>query len=178
MEAAPGAHSGRRWVAVVVLAVTALVVAGLRQHAADPAVLVSAEPAVDARLATPPAAVALTFSGPLDPAATHLEVTGPDGSAVSGDLTVIGDTVEQEVAIAGEGPVLVTYHGVFRDGRKVSGQYEFLVGASSAEGREVAQSDGHSHGAMGPLASLIFLVIFLGGVGVLIVTFSRPRRGG
>jgi methionine-rich copper-binding protein CopC len=170
--------TSRRWAAVLVMALTVLVVWVIRNYdELGPPVLVSAEPAADARVEAPPAEVSLTFVGPVDPVGTHLEVIAPDGSTASfGELMVSGDTVTRAVDLTVEGAVLVTYHGVLRDGRQVTGQHVFQVGEDTGAGQPRVDAAGHAHGEIGPLAAIAFAAIFVSGVAILVMLVGRPGR--
>jgi hypothetical protein len=201
----------RGWTRLALVGLAVVVVAtviGLRLAAggggSGPAALVAAAPSDGAELAAPPAAVSLTFSAAVDAGATHILVVGPDGtSLVTGDPVVRGGTITQPVEIAAAtGRVLVAYHATLRDGREVSGQQQFAVGAA-APGPGVPGSAGapgaavpgvsppptaevalpadpasgvasHDHGAIGPLAAVAALVIVAGGAAVLTMAVRRP----
>lgn len=174
------AKQRNRLLALLGFAVAVLVAFGL----ADPsggsaATLVAAEPADGDRLPAAPPAVTLRFSGPLDPAETHLDVIGPDGPIAVGEAVVRDDTVRQSIELDTAARVLVAYHAVLRDGRQVTGRQEFVVAAGGGEPQAPdppAASAGHSHGEAGPLASLAILLIMVAGVTVLVVAFRTPSR--
>jgi methionine-rich copper-binding protein CopC len=158
--------------------VVAAVVIGLRVNAggpAEPVALMSAAPADGARLDTPPDEVTLTFSAEVDSGQTHVVVVDPGGTVRStGDPVVRGGTVTQPVA-AGDGPLVVAYHAVFRDGRVLSGEQRFTVGPAAAAAPDVAGGP-HDHGGMGPLAAVAALVVMAGGAAVLTLALRRPAR--
>jgi methionine-rich copper-binding protein CopC len=181
-----------RRLAVLGLAlVVAAVVIGLRMNAgggpAEPVALMSAAPADGARLGTSPDQVSLTFSAEVDSGQTHVVVVDPDGTVWStGEPVVRGGTVTQPVDAAGDGPLVVAYHAVFRDGRELAGRQQFVVGAAAGPGvpRDAAEdalavaeaADGHDHGELGPLAAVATLVVMAGGAAVLILALRRPAR--
>jgi methionine-rich copper-binding protein CopC len=180
----------RRLVALGAALVVVAVAFGLRTNAggapAEPVTLVSAEPAGGARLDAPPDQVTLTFSAEVDSGQTHVIVVDPDGTVWStGDPVVRGGTVTQPVDAAGDGPLVVAYHAVFRDGRELSGQQQFVVGAAAGEvppeaaedalaAAEAAEGGLHDHGALGPLAAAAALVIVGAGATVLTLALRRP----
>jgi len=180
----------RRLVALGVALVVTLVALGLRANTgagpAGPVALVSAEPADGSRLDSPPDRVSLTFSAEADATETHVIVVDPAGTVRStGEPVVRGGTVTQPVDVPGDGPLVVAYHAVFRDGRELSGQQQFVVGAATGEvppeaaedalaEAEVADGGRHDHGEPGPLAAAAALVIV--GAGATVLTLAL-RRG-
>jgi methionine-rich copper-binding protein CopC len=170
----------RRLAALGVALAVAAVAFGLRTNAggapAEPVTLVSAAPAGGARLDAPPDQVSLTFSAEVDSGQTHVILVDPDGMVWStGDPVVRGGTVTQPVDAAGDGPLVVAYHAVFRDGRELSGEQWFTVGPAPAAAPDAAAGP-HDHGELGPLAGAAALLIVAGGAGVLTLALRRPAR--
>jgi copper transport protein len=98
------------------------------------AALVRTSPPENAILATPPAAVVLTFSESVRPVAGKVSVIGPDGKrADTGKPNAAGKTVTIPLRPGGaRGTYLVSYRVISADSHPVGGGYSYSVGAPSA----------------------------------------------
>ncbi|MDZ5444403.1 copper resistance protein CopC [Micromonospora sp. 4G57] len=95
------------------------------------AALVSASPANGSRLAAVQPALVLVFDGLVDPGATHLAVTRPDGTpAASETFAVDGRRLTMPLPTALDGAYSVAYHAVFTDGEEASGTIGFGIRAN------------------------------------------------
>ena len=122
---------GLRWLAAGLLTLLALGLAGLTLAAQlRPARLVSTDPPAGTRLTTAPAAVTLTFNGPLDGERTHVWLVGPGGAfAATGAPRYRGNGVEVPVTVAGDGRYRVGYHAQLATGQTATGVVPFTVAA-------------------------------------------------
>jgi methionine-rich copper-binding protein CopC len=102
--------------------------------------LVSSDPAADATLAAPPAALRLTFSEAPELAVTTVRLQGPGGHAVAlgrlararGDRTTVVATPRAPIA---HGRYEVTWRTMAHDGHAMHGTFHFTVAGA-----------GHDHG--------------------------------
>jgi copper resistance protein C len=181
-EQAPGARDWLRLVpggAVLVLVASVLVLAAT--VASRPARLDAADPADLARLAAPPVAVTLSFSGRLDPREVHVGVYDAAGRSVGAAAeTVDREMVRRPVAIRRPGDYRVTYHAVFGDGRSTTGTLHFTITTPTTQPPAAIPAapnqSGHSH----PADPLTIVVIGLDTAAVTLaavaITARRRRR--
>jgi methionine-rich copper-binding protein CopC len=119
----------------------------VRGRPAPAATLVSESPDDGGRVGTAPAAVTLTFSGPVDRSLSHLSVTAagsPAASVADGSFSVDGDQLRQPVAIKADGGYQVAYHAVLTNGQEVSGAVGFGVN-DAAPPPDPTAATGHEH---------------------------------
>ncbi|MFI5231642.1 MAG: copper resistance protein CopC [Gemmatimonadales bacterium] len=133
------------------LAAAALVL-GVRAVAEAHAMLVSAEPAAGAHLASAPSRVRLVFSEALELSLAELSLTDDSGRTVR--LKATGDPRDVHALIApvasiAPGSYRVTWRVVSADGHPVEGSYVFTIGAAAAA-PPPAQDLGASRAAWGP----------------------------
>jgi copper transport protein len=113
--------------------------------------LVSAQPAANAQLASPPASVRLEFSEPVEPEVAHVSIVRADGRGVA--LSVANDPHDAHILVAppgdiGSGTVRVVWHVVSEDGHPVGGTFVFTVGSATAPPSE-AQAE-RAESVLGP----------------------------
>lgn len=122
----------------------ALAAAGAPRPAAAHAALTAADPAPDALLATPPEAVALTFSEEVTAAGPGITVIAPSGKSASrGPARAQGRRLTVEVAAAAEGTYLVRWQVIAEDTHPARGSFAFSVG------RRGPAPSGHLDGDVG-----------------------------
>ncbi|MBQ1044337.1 MULTISPECIES: copper resistance CopC family protein [unclassified Micromonospora] len=182
---------GLRWLAAGLLTLLALGLAGLTVAAQlRPARLVSTDPPAGARLTTAPAAVTLTFNGPLDGEQTHVWLVGPGGAfAATGAPRYRGDGVELPVTIVGDGHYRVGYHAQLATGQTATGVVPFTVAAGLVAPSRAApavsppvtappdgSAGGGHHGGTGGAAGLALLLAPVVTGAVLLVLMARGRR--
>ncbi|WP_089158388.1 copper resistance CopC family protein [Micromonospora sp. NBS 11-29] len=191
-DAGGGGAPVARWrrVAAVSVALLAVAVVALGVTVARrPARLESLDPADGARLATAPASVTLSFTGRVDPREVHVSVVGAGGRLPAGAARVDGRTVTLPLPPAGPGGYRLGYHVLLGDGREVSGQAGYRVGADGGSAADAgsgpdvtaapdsaAGTGGHDHFGSGPLTVgvLVFVTVLTGfAVAVLL---GRPAR--
>jgi len=105
--------------------------------------LVSSDPAADATLAAPPAALRLTFSEAPELAVTTVRLKGPGDHAVAmnrlvrapGDRATVVATPRAPLALLGHGRYEVTWRTMAHDGHAMHGTFHFTVAGP-----------GHDHG--------------------------------
>ncbi|HEY3260869.1 MAG TPA: copper resistance protein CopC [Pseudonocardiaceae bacterium] len=139
------------------------------------ATLSTASPPYDAHLATPPAAISLTFSTAV--AQAHVDVSG----AVTGTPAVTDQrTVTVPVTITAAGRYLVAYHVITTEGGELSGTLPFTVGDGSAAAAAAGPSEpasAHHHGQIDRLTAAVIavnlLVVLV--LGALFVLRGRRR---
>jgi methionine-rich copper-binding protein CopC len=171
----------RAWAAVATAVLALAVLGGLLPRVTGPRTpTATVSPADDSRLRSAPAAVSLTVDGPVDPAGTHLSVTGPDGRpAATLAPSVDGDVVTQRMSIRTPGGYRVAYHVTLRDGRSTFGESTFdvgQVGGTDAAAPDPAAAGDHRHDRMTGLdLALLTLDALLVAV-VLVVLIRGPRR--
>jgi methionine-rich copper-binding protein CopC len=81
-------------------------------------------------LVTSPQNVSLTFSKPIEPAFSGIEVFHQDGSKVSEEITFSEDNMKIQVGLKGtlaSGEYTVKWKCMSLDGHSKSGQYKFTV---------------------------------------------------
>jgi copper transport protein len=129
---APGRHAARvrRGFLALVAALALVFVMPVLAYAH--ATLVSADPAVDGKVATSPMHVRLQFSEELEPSLGRISIVGPDGKVIS--LKVSGDPHDVNALIAplhtalAPGGYRVNWRIVSADGHPVDGSYVCTVG--------------------------------------------------
>ncbi|MEU8006252.1 copper resistance CopC family protein [Catellatospora sp. NPDC049111] len=94
--------------------------------------LVEASPKKNATLTAAPAAVKLTFLATLKSDGTKLTVTGPDGGAAAGPVTVSGKAVSVPFTGAAGGAYTVAYEVLSKDGHLVKGSYKFSLAVAES----------------------------------------------
>ncbi|MFC7248127.1 copper resistance CopC family protein [Catellatospora aurea] len=94
--------------------------------------LVEASPKKNATLTAAPAAVKLTFLATLKSDGTKLTVTGPDGGAAAGPVTVSGKAVSVPFTGAAGGDYTVAYEVLSKDGHLVKGSYKFSLAVAES----------------------------------------------
>ncbi|MFG1723016.1 copper resistance CopC family protein [Micromonospora chalcea] len=182
---------GLRWLAAGLLTLLALGLAGLTLAAQlRPARLVSTDPPAGTRLTTAPAAVTLTFNGPLDGERTHVWLVGPGGAfAATGAPRYRGNGVELPVTVAGDGRYRVGYHAQLATGQTATGVVPFTVAAGLVAPPRAApavsppvtappdgSAGGGHHGGTGGAAGLALLLAPVVTGAVLLVLMARGRR--
>jgi len=108
-------------------AVTAAWALAVAPPASAHAHLTAMQPAIDATVSGPPAAVVLTFDEAVHTSFAVVTITGPDGRRCDvGTPTVVDGTVTQGVSpLPGSGSYTVAYRVVSADGHPVSAQERF-----------------------------------------------------
>jgi methionine-rich copper-binding protein CopC len=174
---------------VAVATVVVLVVTLAVSVASKPARLVTAVPAPEATLATPPTRVSLTFSTTIDPARSHVAVGGTAGTPVGcGAAVVSGNTVALPVVLVDPGTYLVAFHVVTGDGHEVVGETRFVVttgragvprpepcaAGEASDLRSAYGTGAHDHGDVDPL-SLVVILLDTALIVVVVVLLFRPR---
>jgi methionine-rich copper-binding protein CopC len=152
--------------------------------------LTGSDPPDRAALASPPAAVELTFSSPPDVSASHVRVLDDSGSPVNSApaTRARGNAIRQPVGIAGAGNLTVAYHALLADGSEASGLLRFSVGTGvpppalgggvreAVEAAAVEAAGGeHGHG-IDPFSAVLLAVNGLVVVGVVLLLFLRRPR--
>ncbi|MFF0723122.1 copper resistance CopC family protein [Micromonospora sp. NPDC003816] len=182
---------GLRWLAAGLLTLLALGLAGLALAAQlRPARLVTTDPPAGARLTTAPAAVTLTFNGPLDAERTHVWLIGPGGAfGATGAPRYRDNSVEVPVTVLGDGRYRVGYHAQLATGQTATGGVPFTVAAglgappqatAAASPPATAPPDGSAgaghHGGTGGTTGLALLLVPVVTGAVLLVLMARGRR--
>ena len=113
--------------------VVSAIVAGTAGPAAAHAVLLRTDPSPQTTVKTPPAAVRLRFSEPVEVAFGAVRVFDVDGKRVdNGKITTAAGRREVVVPAAmPEGTFTVTWRVVSTDGHRITGGFQFYVGAPS-----------------------------------------------
>ena len=149
LQPRPGRHAA--WALLVGLlmggALTVLGAGAAQAHAT----LVSISPATGATLTSPPKAVVLTFSGPLEASLTTVVVTDGNGRQVSvGSPTIAGGVVTERLRTdLVSGPYAVAFRIISTDGHPVADVSAFTLelpggggsGAASAPSSDPPTSD-------------------------------------
>lgn len=94
--------------------------------------LLGSDPAADATLDAPPAALTLTFSGAIstEPGASEVQVTDAAGTSLTaGDPTAQDNVLTQPLSDEAAGAITVLWKVVSSDGHPISGEYSFTVNA-------------------------------------------------
>lgn len=154
--------------------------------------LVGSDPANDARVSSPPGAVALTFSEDINPAFATVVVHSADGrNWVSGQARVDGPrlTADMGPERLPNGKYTVGYRVVSADGHPVSGSYSFtVVGApdqpssattSATAAPSTSATPAPSTASSGPDTKTSLLTAAVAGLavgGVIAFWQSRKRR--
>lgn len=94
--------------------------------------LVEASPAKNATLTAAPKAVTLKFLATLKSDGTKLSVTGADGVASVGAVTVTGKTVSAPFTGTAGGAYTVAYEVSSQDGHLVEGSYKFTLAVAES----------------------------------------------
>lgn len=150
--------------------------------------LVGTVPADGTTVATPPAAVVLTFNEPALATGTKVLVTGPDGSATEGDPKLVDTTVQQGLRPGlPAGNYSVEWRVTSADGHPINGAFTFTVTTGAAgsasstpqtsgtAATQPVEIDGGTGGSSGRL--WLLAIIPVGLAGVLGWRFSRrPGR--
>ncbi|MQS10747.1 copper resistance protein CopC [Streptomyces kaniharaensis] len=186
-SAPPAVRSFQRRMATGVAALVVLLVAVGWLSSSEPVRLKAATPADGGSVQSPPAEVALAFTGELRPRSVFVRVTGENGVAVDGSAPrVDGQRVITPVSISRTGAYLVTYRLALAGGGEVSGVTGFSVGSGAAgpQGDTGAVSGpsghgAHDHGVDGPwnIALLCLDALLLPGAVLLMIRRPRVRRG-
>lgn len=98
--------------------------------------LANSDPAEDATVTTPPAAIVLTFNEDINPAFASVAVSSADGrNWISGSPRVEGARLTSAVGPdrPGNGVYTVGYRVVSADGHRVTGSYKFTITGVSEE---------------------------------------------
>lgn len=105
------------------------------------AVLLAADPPQGLLLASPPAEISLTFSEPVTPVGSGIELISPSGARVPGTLAQAGgNRLSLGVRLTGQGTYRVVWKVVSADTHPSRGTFTFSVGAvSAAPGSEVTR---------------------------------------
>ena len=124
---------------VVVLAVVAATAGPAAAHA----VLLRTDPSPQTTVKTPPEAVRLRFSEPVEVAFGAVRVFDVDGKRVDrGEITTAAGRREVVVPAAmPEGTFTVTWRVVSTDGHRITGGFQFYVGAPSTISAVAVESD-------------------------------------
>lgn len=143
----------------------------LASPASAHAALVSADPALNAKLERMPTTVTLNFSDPMNQP-SKISVIGPDGNKIGiGDTKVDGTTVSQQVDDPGQSGIYrVDYRVVSADGHPVTSSYKFTVTAGTP-----AESEATSE----PLRSekqFHWFFVFFGALALVVVALSVIAR--
>lgn len=171
--------SGRH--AAAVLVATLSFAAFLPVVLEKPVRLAVATPADRAVLATPPAAVSLTFSDELDQRDSHASTFDATGAIVDQQSpTVNGNALTLPVRIGSPGRYTVQYHVRLLAGGDLTGQTVFVVGdpALLPPARPVETVAHHSVESIDPVTAVVLgaNVIVLFGIGVQLLRRRRPRQ--
>ncbi|WP_198020173.1 copper resistance CopC/CopD family protein [Nocardioides sp. J54] len=123
----------RRWAALVLLAVAALLVVGSPSPAQAHARPVGTYPADNEVVPEAPTELSVTFNEPVTLAAAGNQVLGPDGAEVASSFSVRDRvlTISLEEALP-DGTHVVTWRVTSSDSHPVAGAWTFAVGAPSA----------------------------------------------
>jgi methionine-rich copper-binding protein CopC len=94
--------------------------------------LISTSPGAGKMVAEPPGSVVLTFNEPAIATGTKVLVSGPDGSATTGDPRLVDNTVEQDLkAELPAGDYTVDWRVTSVDGHPINGTFSFTVRTGS-----------------------------------------------
>jgi copper transport protein len=96
------------------------------------AVLLGSDPAPDALLQTPPAAITLTFTEPVSPAGDAITVYSPSGRQVAAPARSIGSTLGAPMTSAETGTYVVTWQVLAADTHPSRGAFRFVVGGPTS----------------------------------------------
>jgi copper transport protein len=165
-----------RHLARLALVLAACAALALPQAALAHAELRSAEPPPGATLETPPAAVRIVLSAPVEEAFLRLRVTTDDGAAASGPAR--RDPLDERAVIAPltpaapAGPLRVEWRALSQDGHPTGGVFGLGPGAAPPSGGGVVRGDdgplavtARLLALSGPLAALGLLALAIGVVG-------------
>jgi methionine-rich copper-binding protein CopC len=137
----------------------------------------STSPADGATLARAPAEVELFFTGPVDPARSHVSVRDGAGNAleIGPPRPVADDRLSQPVRGTATGEVRVTYHVRFVDGAQLSGTLSFGIGSATVDTDATAAGSPHRHG-VDPLGAALLVIDGVVALGAIALLLRRPRR--
>ena len=140
--------SRRRLTALLTLAGLLLLPAGVLSHAQ----LVSADPAPDSTLDTPPSRVAATFNDELDGGKSSLVLVGPDGQTVATGGVAADDLHVLAVPVPplGPGTYEVRWTAATADGHIERGTYRFTVAAVPTAGPTITAPPSSTVPSAGP----------------------------
>jgi methionine-rich copper-binding protein CopC len=126
-----GSYRVRRIRVVAVLVAVLVIVTGAPHPAWAHNALVGTTPEDGTAVAAAPAAIVLTFNEPAVGTGTKVLVTGPDGSATSGDPALIDNTVRQRLqSDLPAGKYTVDWRVTSADGHPINGTFTFEVRSS------------------------------------------------
>ncbi|MFI5891586.1 copper resistance CopC family protein [Actinoplanes sp. NPDC051513] len=194
----PGSGAGplmsrpARLIAAGAVALAAGLVLAQVGRSTDPsrAAVTSTSPADGATLARAPAEVELSFTGPVDPAGSHVSALGPARNA-GGLRSTTPERLSQPIVVPAAGEVTVAYHVILADGAELAGSLRFTVrsagtaeaigsgaiGSAGTAGDAPAPADVHAHG-IDPVSAGLLVA---DGIAVLVVgalLLRRPRAPG
>jgi copper transport protein len=147
---------------LVVIAAAALIAVFVHApRASAHASLVKAEPADGAVIATPPAALRLTFNEPVSPLAIRL--FGRGGTPIAlGEAVAENATVTVAVPVLQQGTHLLSWRVISADGHPVGGTLIFSVGAPSAQPAAPTLSDPTVRTILWAAKLVLYLGLFVG----------------
>ncbi|HLI50379.1 MAG TPA: copper resistance protein CopC, partial [Thermomicrobiaceae bacterium] len=147
------------------------------------AYIVRTSPAADATIQTPPAAIDIWFTEPIQAPPHAIVVTGPSGNQLQQGQAKVSSSDSTELTVpiksGANGTYTVEWHAISADTHPVGGTYQFSVGAPSAtpvkasNGSAGSTSDGTTAfaafsrwllliGLMAIVGPLAYLVVVLG----------------
>lgn len=143
----------------------------LASPASAHAALVSADPALNAKLERMPMAVTLEFNDQMNQP-SHISVLGPDGTKIGiGETKVDGTTVSRQVDDPGQAGIYrVDYRVVSEDGHPVTSSYKFTVTTGTPTESETTSE---------PLRSekqFHWFFVFFGALALVVVALSVIAR--
>ncbi len=100
--------------------------------AAAHALLLGSDPSPDAVLATPPAAITLTFTEIVTPVGKAIEAFSPAGRQVAGPARTAGHTLTAPIRSTETGTYVVTWQALAADTHPSRGVFRFVVGDASS----------------------------------------------
>ncbi|MDQ4143252.1 MAG: copper resistance protein CopC [Actinomycetota bacterium] len=167
---------------------TSLVVAGVGVLALAPAKasahanIASSEPAAGSRLERSPGAVVITFTEPVEPSFSSMQVLDSGGRSVTGKGRITSrspSSLSIPVSDLPQGVYTVSWRAFSRvDGHTTAGSFSFGVGVSPTEAPPAAASEGTAKTSREEIAGrwlfLLGLVATLGGCLATGLIFRRP----
>lgn len=117
---------------ICIPAFLAIAVCGFSSAASAHAHLSSSEPADGSSLTASPTRIVLQFSEGLEPAFSHMKVSGPSGEPVSLGNEIVGGHGDMELSSTPATPLktgsyVVKWEVLSKDGHKTSGRTSFTV---------------------------------------------------